>query len=154
MIHPTAIIHPTAVVHETCAVWQYTNIMNGVVLSEGVSVGGNSEIGRFSFVGPFSRIGFGVFLPNRSRIGSRVFIGPNVTFCDDKKPFVGNPDYTAQPPIIEDGASIGAGAVILPGVKIGKYALIGAGSVVTKDVLPDRIVMGNPARVKEYERDS
>jgi acetyltransferase-like isoleucine patch superfamily enzyme len=146
MIHPSAIVHETAVVHETAQVWQFAHIMNGVVLSEGVSVGGNSEIGRFSFVGAFSRIGFGVFLPNRSRIGSRVFIGPNVTFCDDKYPYVANPRYHAQPPIIEDNASIGAGATILPGVTVGKYAVVGAGAVVTKDVLPDTTVVGNPAR--------
>ena len=145
MIHPSAIVHETATVHETADVWQFSHIMNGVILSEGVSIGGQSEIGRFSFIGPFTRISYGCFLPSRTQVGARVFIGPNVTMCDDKHPYVGNPAYTAKPPIIEDNASIGAGAVLLPGVRIGRYAVVGAGSVVTKDVLPDTTVIGCPA---------
>jgi acetyltransferase-like isoleucine patch superfamily enzyme len=59
---------------------------------------------------------------------------------------VGNPHYVGKPPIVEDGASIGAGAVILPGIRIGKYAMVGAGAVVTKDVPDDTTVIGNPAQ--------
>jgi acetyltransferase-like isoleucine patch superfamily enzyme len=92
------------------------------------------------------RIQHGAFLPNRARIGDRVFIGPNATFTDDRYPEVNNPRYKAEPPIVEDDVAIGAGAVILPGVRIGRGALIGAGAVVTKDVPPSAVVVGNPAR--------
>ena len=78
-------------------------------------------------------------------IGNNVFIGPNVTFTNDKKPRVSG-DWTLLDTIIEDDVSIGAGSIILPGIKIGKGSMIGAGSVVTKDVPPNTVVAGNPAR--------
>jgi len=69
-------------------------------------------------------------------------------FCDDKRPWAGNSEYLAQPPRLMDGCSIGAGSVILPGVTIGKAAMIGAGSVVTKDVPDGAVVRGEPARLR------
>ena len=88
-----------------------------------------------------------MFLPQRSYIGERVFIGPNVTFTDDRHPKV-NVSYHPEPPIVQDDVSIGAGAVILPGIKIGRGAMIGAGAVVTKDVPAEVVVLGNPAHRK------
>jgi len=70
-----------------------------------------------------------------------------VVFTDDKYPRSGNKTYNAQPPCIESGASVGAGAIILPGVTLGKGCMIGAGAVVTEDVQPGMVVVGMPARV-------
>ena len=75
-----------------------------------------------------------------------VFIGPNVTFTNDKFPRSGNYQYKRMKTIVKKGASIGGGAVILPGVVIGAHAIVGAGSVVTSDVAENSLVMGNPAR--------
>ena len=79
-------------------------------------------------------------------IGDRVFIGHYVITANDKHPVVGNPNWVPQPPVIEDDASIGGGAVILPGVRIGKGAIVGMGAVVTKDVPPGETWVGVPAR--------
>ncbi len=88
----------------------------------------------------------GVFIYDGMRIGNDVFIGPNVTFTNDKYPNSKNKSYTRLQTWVEDGASIGGGAVILPGIRVGACAIVGAGAVVVKDVLPGVTVVGNPAR--------
>jgi acetyltransferase-like isoleucine patch superfamily enzyme len=88
----------------------------------------------------------GVQLWDGIEIEDDVFIGPNVSFCNDRYPKSRNKDFTLEKTIVRKGASIGSGAVILPGVKIGENAIVGAGAVVTKDVPPGQKVIGNPAR--------
>jgi UDP-2-acetamido-3-amino-2,3-dideoxy-glucuronate N-acetyltransferase len=88
----------------------------------------------------------GVQLWNGLRVGDDVFIGPNVTFTNDKHPISGNVNFTLLCTLIEAGASIGGGATLLPGVRIGAGAIVGAGAVVTKDVPSGVTVLGNPAR--------
>ncbi len=145
-IDPQAKVSLAAYLGDFIKVWAFAHVMDGVTLGDYCSVGGCAEIGRNSFIGEHTRIGYGVFIPNKSRIGSYCFIGPRVVFTDDRYPSVENEDYKAEPPVVEDHASIGAGAVILPGVKIGHHAMIGAGAVVTHDVKPYAVVVGNPAR--------
>ena len=135
-------------------IWAFAHVMDGVVIGDYCSIGGCAEIGRNCLIGEHTRIGYGVFIPNDSEIGDYCFIGPRVVFTDDKFPRVENKDYQALPPIVEDYASIGAGAVILPGITIGHHAMIGAGAVVTHDVEPYAVVVGNPARhIKIKEKD-
>lgn len=146
MIHPTALVDPSASLGEGTAVWAYANVLGGVKTGRHCSIGHAAEIGRGTIMGHYCRIGKGAFLPARSRLGHEVFIGPNVTACDDKHPKVNNWQYEAQPPTIGDRASIGAGAILLPGVHIGEGAVVGAGAVVTHDVPMYTTVMGVPAR--------
>jgi acetyltransferase-like isoleucine patch superfamily enzyme len=80
-------------------------------------------------------------------IGDEVFVGPHVCFTNDKVPRANNPDWTVTPTFIGTGASIGANSTIVCGVTVGEYAMVAAGSVVTRDVPPRALVMGNPARV-------
>ena len=127
-------------------IWAFAHVMDGVVIGDYCSIGGCAEIGRGSKIGNHTRIGYGVFLPYNSHVGDYVFIGPRAVFTDDRYPAVENENYTAEPPYIELGASIGAGAVILPGITIGHHAMIGAGAVVTHDVEPYSVIVGNPAR--------
>lgn len=142
-------IHPTATIGGGTVVWSFATILADVTIGQDCSVGTCAEIGRGSHIGHSTRIGHGVFLPPGAIIGNGVFIGPNATFTDDKWPRSGNAGYTAQPPIVEDGASIGAGAVVLPGVRIGAGATVGAGAIVAKDVPAGAIVRCEPARIRE-----
>jgi acetyltransferase-like isoleucine patch superfamily enzyme len=89
----------------------------------------------------------GAAIPNDAFIGHRVYIGPNVVLANDARPYVGMPSAMHHSPEIEDDAVIGANAVLLPGVIIGRGALVGAGAVVTRSVPPFTTVVGNPAWV-------
>lgn len=147
---PVVYVHPTAKVHQTTCLWHGARILADVVIGYNCNIGGGAEIGRGTTIGSCTRISSGVFLPPAARVGNSVFIGPNATFTDDRDPKVrrfGDGPYTAEPPIIEDHANIGAGAVVLPGVRIGHHALVGAGAIVTKDVPPHAVVRCEPARV-------
>ncbi len=112
-----------------------------------VSVGTNSVLEFGNRIGDFSRIHSNCFM-EMTTIGKYVFIGPNVVFTDDPHPME-CPKYKECKggAVVEDYARIGANSTILPGIRIGRNSLVGAGSVVTKDVPPDSVVAGNPARV-------
>ena len=97
-------------------------------------------------IGAGSMIQSGAYFPPGVRIGSACFIGPSVTFTNDKHPRANRAGFVPLRTIVGDDAVIGAGAVILPGITIGAGAIVGAGSVVTRDVPPGVTVVGNPAR--------
>jgi acetyltransferase-like isoleucine patch superfamily enzyme len=148
MIHqPVAIHHSLRFDVSKVEVWQFTTICEGTVIGDGVVIGANCWIGRDCTIGARSRLQSFVFLPNGTILGEDVFIGPHVAFTDDRYPRAGVA-YDAQPPIIRRGASIGAGAVILPGVEIGENCMIGAGAVVTSNVDAGDVAYGMPARPK------
>ena len=121
-----------------CKIGRNCKIDAFVYIEEGVEIGDECKIRPF------------VFIPTGVKIGNRVFIGPNVTFTNDKYPKVKG-EWELKETIVENDVSIGAGAVILPGVRIGKGAMIGAGAVITKDVPEGSVVVGNPARVKSIK---
>jgi UDP-2-acetamido-3-amino-2,3-dideoxy-glucuronate N-acetyltransferase len=116
-----------------CKIGRNCKIESFVYIEEGVVVGDNCKIKPH------------VYIPTGVIIDDQVFIGPNVTFTNDKYPRVTG-YWELQKTIIGHGASIGAHSVILPGVRIGRNATVGAGSVVTADVSEDAIVCGNPAK--------
>jgi acetyltransferase-like isoleucine patch superfamily enzyme len=128
-----------------CTVWQYATICDDVVLGDNVVVGSCVWIGSGTVVGAGTRIQHGAFITKDSLIGECVFIGPNATLTDDKYPKAGEP-YSPQPPHLEDGCSIGAGAVVLPGVRVGSHAMVGAGAVAVDNVRAHTTVGGVPAR--------
>ena len=117
-----------------CKIGTNCKIESFVYIEEGVIVGDNCKIKPH------------VYIPSGVTIEPEVFIGPNVTFTNDKYPHVKG-DWKLLRTIVGRGSSIGAGSVILPGLKIGAKAMIGAGTVVTRDVPDGSVVYGNPARL-------
>ncbi len=147
----TCHIEPTAEIGPGTQIWHFAVILQHATIGRDCSIGSGTEIGRGTTVGDRSRIGSHVFLPPNSRIGSDVFIGPGCTFTDDRHPKihrVGDAPYHAEPPVIEDGANVGAGCVVLPGVHIRAGAVVGAGAIVTHDVAAGEHVRGEPARTR------
>lgn len=114
-------------------------------------IGKTTKIHAMTFIGPDVTIGERcsvqafAFIPDNVLIGDDVFIGPHVCFTNDKYPPSHGGWKQTPPTVVEDGVSIGAGAVILPSLTLGIGCRIGAGSVVTKSVSPGRLVIGNPA---------
>ena len=148
MIHPQSNVSPGANLSPDTRVWAFATIEDEVTTGPDCVIGSSVYIGRGSRLGIGVRIQHGVFIPRHSSIGNYVFIGPNVTMTDDKYPKVLGPDYNPEPPFIDDHASIGAGAILLPGVRIGRGAMVGAGAVVTHDVPENNAVKGVPASVE------
>ncbi len=146
MIHQLAVVSPYARLSEDTVVWSGAVVEAQVVTGPGCVIGANVFIGADSVLGESVRIQHGAFISRNTKIGDYVFIGPNVTMTDDKYPRVNNPDYKAEPPVLGDYCSIGAGAVILPGIRIGKHGRVAAGAVVTHDVKAKALVVGVPAR--------
>ncbi len=140
-------VHPTAYVGERCTIWNNAEINEGVRIGDDCVIGSGVYIGHRSTIGSRVHFNHNCFIPNRTVIGDDVFLGPGVICCDDKYPRAGNTHYKAEPPIIESNVSVGAGALILPGVTLGKGCFVGAGAVVTEDVAPGMLVVGMPARV-------
>jgi len=126
--------------------WHYCNIDPTAKIWRKVKIGSYVEIGPEVEIGPYTKIQAFAYIPKGVKIGAWCFIGPRVTFTNDKYPKATD-SWVCLETIVEDHVSIGAGAVILPGIRIGKYAIIGAGSVVTKDVPAYAMVAGNPAKI-------
>lgn len=144
------VIRAYAVLYAGTTIGAGTQIGHGALVREGneiadeASLGSGASLEPGNRVGARSRIHTGCFIASTS-IGSDVFVGPNVTFTDDPHPPC--PEYLGcvGGATVEDGASIGANSTILPGVRIGSRSLVGAGSVVTRDVPDGRVVAGSPA---------
>jgi acetyltransferase-like isoleucine patch superfamily enzyme len=146
--HPTSIVNPYVIVGSGAVIWAFSHVREGVQIGRNVSIGEHCYIGEGVQIGEESRIGNGVSVWRGVTIGKRVFVGPHVCFANDKHPRVGQ-EWEEQKTFVDDDASIGVGAVILPGIVIGKGATIGAGAVVTRHVMDGETWVGNPARMTE-----
>ena len=146
MIHEFTVIHPSVKLGRGVTVWQFASILEGTVIGDGCVVGSSVWIGRGCRIGKGVRFQDKAHITNGAIIGDDVFVGAGVLTSDDKHPRVGNGRYKSDPPVIRDGASIGAGAILLPGIEIGEGAMVGAGAVVTHSVAPFAVVTGIPAR--------
>ena len=149
-------IHPSAEVAGDATVGEGTVIWNGVQVREGASIGTGCSLGKDVYIDAGVVIGNGVKIQNGVsvyrgvKIEDDVFLGPHMTFTNDLYPraFVSN--FEIEPTIVKKGASIGANATVVCGRAIGAFAMVAAGSVVTRDVPEHGLVMGNPARLKGY----
>jgi acetyltransferase-like isoleucine patch superfamily enzyme len=153
MIHPNAFVHDKALVDEgVCIghgtrVWAFTHLLSGAQIGAECNICEQVFIEGDVVVGDRVTVKCGVQLWDGLRVEDDVFIGPNVTFTNDLFPRSKCYPESFLQTHIKAGASIGGGAVILPGLTIGEKAMVGAGSVVTKSVPAGAVVVGNPARV-------
>ncbi len=145
MIHPSADVQ-TKSIGEGTRVWQFSVILGGATIGKNCNICAHTFIENDVVLGDNVTVKCGVQLWDGLRVGNNVFIGPNVTFCNDKHPKSGNQEFECLNVVIEDDVSIGANATVLPGVKLGKGCVVGAGAVVTKDVPAGVTVVGNPAK--------
>lgn len=146
-------VHPSAHISEGAVIGEGTQIWINAQIRESASIGRNCVISKDVYVGTEVKVGNGVKVQNSVSLydgvvlEDDVFVGPNVTFTNDKVPRAFNNDWKTIPTIIRKGASLGANSTIVCGIEIGEYAMVGAGAVVTKTVEPYALVVGNPARV-------
>ena len=138
----------TRFIGDRSAVWQYTVILPRASIGSDVNICSHCFIENDVVIGDFVTIKNGVCIFDGVIIEDHVFIGPNVVFTNDKYPKSKVRTYTSGKTHVSEGASIGANAVILPGVSIGKRALIGAGSVVTRSIPDFAVAFGNPAVIR------
>lgn len=131
--------------------WHYCNIYESAQIGEGTSIGSYTEVGDKVKIGENCRIQAHCFIPAGIEIRDNVFVGPGTVFCNDKHPDLSK-EFIPEKTLVRDWAVIGANCTILPGVVIGHKAVVGAGSVVTRDVGDGETVMGGPLRHgKMYE---
>lgn len=152
MNKPSYYIHPTANIHSSASIGDGTKVWINVQIRECAKIGNNCIISKDVYIdheveiGNNCKIQNSVSVYNGVTIQDNVFIGPNVAFTNDKVPRAFNVDWKITPTIVKNGASIGANATIICGITVGEYAMVAAGSVVTRDVPPYTLVIGNPAR--------
>ncbi len=148
-VHPNAICETTSIGAGT-RIWAFAHILPGATIGRDCNICDHTFIENKVVVGDRVTIKCGVQVWDGVRLEADVFVGPNATFTNDLKPR--SKKYLPAPleTVVESGASIGANATILPGIRIGENALVGAGAVVTHSVPANAIVVGNPARITGY----
>ena len=158
MIHPTADVSPDATIGAGTRIW------HGAQVREGAVVGSDCVIAKDVYIDKDVVIGDKVKVQNRASlyrgltVEDGVFIGPHVVFTNDRYPRAVTPDghlqtdddWQPEPTLVRYGASIGAGSIVISGITIGRWAMVAAGSVVTRDVPDQALVVGNPARMTGY----
>jgi len=155
-ISHTAIVDERAKIGCNVRVWHFAQIREGAEIGENTIIGKGAYIGRNVKIGKNCKIGNNAQIFEGVIIEDGVFIGPCVCFTNDKYPAAVNADGTLKGPndwklsrtLVAPGASIGANSTIICGVAIGVRCIVGAGSVVTKNVTHDTVVVGNPAKLK------
>jgi acetyltransferase-like isoleucine patch superfamily enzyme len=157
-IHPTAEISPKALVGAGSRIWHYVQIREGVTIGENCIVGKDVYIDFDVKVGDNVKIQNGAYLYHGLTVEDGVFIGPRAVFTNDLYPrainpdggLKGNDDWDLGPITIKYGASIGTGAIIIPNVTVGRFAMVAAGAVVSRSVPDHGLVVGVPAKLSGY----
>jgi len=147
--------HESAFVEDDVEIGKDTNIWHLVHVRKGAKIGKDCNLGKDVYVGVDVEIGDNVKIQNGVSVyqgvtvGDDVFLGPHMTFTNDVYPRAEG-EWNIEETFVEDGVSIGAHATILSGITLGKYCMVGAGAVVTKDVPAHTLVFGNPAKIRGF----
>jgi acetyltransferase-like isoleucine patch superfamily enzyme len=153
-IHPTAEVSPEAVIGPGTSIWNQAQVRERARIGAGCTIGKNAYVDFDVVLGDRVKVQNNVSLFHGVTVEDGVFVGPHVCFTNDRVPRAinvdGSPktddDWEVSPILVRRGAALGANSTILPGVTIGSWAMIGSGSVVTRDVADYELVAGNPAR--------
>lgn len=157
-IHPTADVSPRACISAGTRIWHQAQVREGARIGENCILSKGAYVDLDVTIGSNVKIQNGASVYHGVTIEDGVFLGPGVILANDRLPRAINPDgslksdadWEVSSTQVRRGASIGAGSVVLPGVTIGEFAMIGAGALVTHDVPPHGLVYGNPARLHGY----
>ena len=147
--HEKAIVESSAIGANT-RIWAFAHVLPGATVGADCNICDHVFIENDVVIGDRVTIKSGVQLWDGVRLEDDVFVGPNATFTNDNFPRSKQYPSTFPNTVVQAGASIGANATILPGIVVGRHAMVGAGAVVTKRVPPNAIVVGNPARITGY----
>lgn len=142
-------VSDSARIGKNVKIWHFAYVGDETKIGDNVMIGSLTHVDYKVTIGENTRIEGSVYVPPLTVIGKNVFIGPGATFTNDPYPM--SPKMSGV--VVSDGAIVGGGALIKAGVIIGSNAVVAMGSVVTKDVPPDVVVMGNPARVRYSRSD-
>ncbi|KAJ8902702.1 hypothetical protein NDN08_006022 [Rhodosorus marinus] len=149
--HSTAVIDEGAVIGHGTRIWHFSHVMPGAVIGDNCNIGQNVYIASKAVLGKNVKVQNNVSVYDGVSLADNVFVGPSVVFTNVKNPrseVIRRDEFMHT--AVNEGATIGANSTIVCGVEIGSYAFVGAGSVVTKDVMPFALVYGNPAEMKGY----
>lgn len=154
IVHPTADVAPDAVLGDRTRIWHLAQVREGAAIGEDCVVGRGAYIGSGVRLGHRCKVQNAALVYEPARLGDGVFVGPGVVLTNDRRPRAVNPDGSLKEAadwepvgvVCGDGASVGAGAICVAPVRIGRWALVAAGAVVTSDVPDFALVVGTPAR--------
>lgn len=157
-VHPTAIIEDNVEIGVGTKIWHFAQIRKDAKIGKNCVIGNSVFIDETSIIGDNCKIQNHAIIYHQAIIENGVFIGPNVCFTNDQMPRAVNPngsikgdsDWKALVIYIGTGSAIGGHSVITPGVTIGKWVIVGAGSVITRDVPDFTLIYGNPARIRGF----
>ncbi len=145
-IHPSAFVEDGAVVGPGTKVWHLVHLRTGAVVGAECVLGKNVFVDAGAVVGDRVKIQNNVSVYAGVTLEDEVFVGPSAVFTNDMFPRAQNPAWQIVPTLVRRGASVGGNATVICGTTIGEFAMVGAGSVVTRDVADHELVVGNPAR--------
>ncbi|HZK72519.1 MAG TPA: acyltransferase [Clostridia bacterium] len=157
-VHPSADVSDQAELGTGTRVWHEAQVREGAVIGVECVIGKGVYVDAGVHIGNRCKLQNGVFVFHGFNLEDGVFLGPGVMLLNDKNPRAINADgslksdadWTTSQGLVMNGASVGGGVVVLPGVSIGRFAMVGSGAVVTKDVPDHGLVYGNPARLKGF----
>jgi len=149
-IHPQALVDDGVSIGARTRVWAFAHILKGAVIGEECNICDHTLIEGKVEIANRVTLKCGVYLWDGMVVEDDVFIGPNATFVNDLRPRSGNRNFELVPTLLRTGCSIGANATILGRLTVGQYAMVAAGAVVTRDVPAYALVVGNPARFRDW----